>query len=74
MAKNKPVGPLHYLPGGQMREFEDGWHCTCGGKPGAECDHIREIWRILGLSKTGKILPKREAKPTPPGDSQSASE
>jgi hypothetical protein len=43
----QPVGPLHYVPGGQMREFSDGWHCTCGGKPGAECDHIKEIWRIL---------------------------
>lgn len=37
-----PVSPLYEVQGKQVRQYTNGWHCTCGGAPDAECVHIAE--------------------------------
>lgn len=52
-----PVSPLYEVQGKQCRLYTDGWYCTCGGGPEAECQHIPEA-KIL--HKEAKAAAKEE--------------
>lgn len=51
----KPVSPLYEVQGKQVRQYTNGWHCTCGGAPDAECEHIAEA---KGMHKEAKSAAK----------------
>lgn len=52
-----PVSPLYEVQGKQCRLYTNGWHCTCGGAPDAECEHIAEA---KVLHKEAKAAAKEE--------------
>lgn len=54
-----PVSPLYEVQGKQVRQYTNGWHCTCGGAPDAECEHIAEAKE---LHKAAKSAAKEESQ------------
>lgn len=55
-----PVSPIYYVPKGWMvRLYTDGWHCTCGGGPENECEHIPQAKE---MHKEAKAVAKAETE------------